>query len=282
MSKESTVIDTLRSARQADDILTRLQEGSIEKVKPSIVELLGDPNWEYGPAKLRATYGDLKYVVATNKRGETLRIRVTEEEDKIILGKVEVFDVAVPSMDVAQEMLETAKSASMAILEDDFDSAAPMLKAMSRSLDVHGDLHRKLMIEMDIQGLQKNRWYHEIVAENFNGEIEIPSLVQEDAVSTDNIHEALDSLASFLTKELSEALVAMKSAIRLQDTKIVEESAQAISVDMKHAVRALNGADRNDKDEMVRVYESVISVTPRLVAGTRFLVKLVNDELSEE
>lgn len=261
-------------------MMTRLQEGTLESLRPKIQALLSEEDWGHGPAHLRGIYGNVRKILATNQKGETLRISVHEEDDKLVLGKVEVFDVAIPSMDIAQEMLETAKAASLALLEDDFESAAPMLKAMSRSLDVHGDIHRRVMIEMDIQGLQKNRWYHDIVAQHTEGEIEIK--LQEGEITTENVGEALDELATIFTKELAEALVALKSAVLLRDKKVVEESACAIAEDMKHAVRALKGANRKDHNEMIRVYESVVRVAPRLVAGARFLVKLVTDELSED
>jgi hypothetical protein len=282
MSNESSIIDNLRSVRHTDDLLTRLQEGTLESVRPKLEEALADPDWAHGPAELKGIYGNVRKVLATNKRGETIRISVKEGKDNtLVLGKVEVFNVAMPTMDIAQEMLETAKAASIAILEDDFDSAAPMLKAMSRSLDVHGDLHRRVTIEMDIQGLQKNRWYHEVVADNFTGEIEIPALVQEGELTNENLAEALDALADFFVKETGLALGSLKKATVLSNTKIVEDAASAITEDMKHAVRALKGVSRDSQEEMIRVYESVLSVAPRLVAGARFLVKLVDDELSE-
>jgi len=280
MSNESTVIETLRTARRASDMLTRLQEGSLDGIVKRIGEALGSDDWSHGPADIRATFGRVTHVIATNKKGETVRVHVSEDDEKIVLGRVDVHDVAVPSLDIASEMLETARAASIALLEDD-DASGPMLRSMVRALDVRGDLNRRINLELDIQGLHRNRWYHDVVSENFTGEIDLPALTQEGEVTSQNVNEALTTLADFLSGELSEAVSSLTKARALSDRRVVEEAASAIVEDVKHAIRALKGANRQDQDEMVRVYETVTAVTGRLVAGTRFLSQLVESELQE-
>jgi len=280
MSKESTAIDSLRSARKADDALTHLVSNSLENAATSVAEALASEGWKHGPASLRATYGTIKSVVATNRRGQTVRVPVTQTEGKIELGIPEVFDVAMPLPNIAAEMIETAKCASISILEGK-DDAGEILRSMSRAMNVSPDLNRRISLEVGVKSLSVPRWYHEVVEENFTDEVDIPQMVEEGRVTEDNLSQAITNLTSFMVTEfkaLSESLVAYR-ATGGSDKGVIGEAACGLTEEFKCAIGLFKAANHEDTDELVRVFESVASVTPRMVAGARFLVNFTQSEI---
>src|ERR1019366_949806 len=93
MENNQSLIDTLRNVRGADDIISRLQESSLEARRDRIAEALKSEAFKDGPAEIVATYP--KHVLAL-KEGVLMRIELVENDDSITFGKIEIYDVPVP------------------------------------------------------------------------------------------------------------------------------------------------------------------------------------------
>ena len=99
---DTPVAEHLRAIRGADDVISRLRENSIAGKSDRIAEALGaEPR--FANAKLNGVYGKITLALATNERGETFQVKVQEDNENIVLGKVSVCGISVPVQDVAEE-----------------------------------------------------------------------------------------------------------------------------------------------------------------------------------
>lgn len=281
MSENSAIIETLRSVRGADDIIERLKAGSLEARHDRIAEALSKPEWKDeatgigGPLRLISTYS---HHAIAEKQGVIVRIALKEDEDSIQFGKVEIFDVPVPATDIGAEIFETARTAVDAILSEDLETAAPMISSIARALDIKGSLAAQIESDVRLRSLTRNSWWQEIVTENFEGEEPVlpkPRTEGEDRKSL--LAGSIDDLLSFIKTEAAEALRAIQTLTEHNVHAVFVECANDISEDFKNAIIALMNANRENPDEMQRVYETVELVAPRLVKGAKFLVQMANN-----
>lgn len=275
MQKEAEIIDKLRSARAADGVIDRMKASSMESVVEGIGGQLASESFSHGPARIVGSYGTVRYVVAQNDRGETLRVPVTQEEDAHVLGKPQVFESALPPQDIASEVLETAKTAADAIMSEDFDAAGPMLSSMARAIDVGGDLSRRLNLEIDLQSVLADRWYNKLVSESFSGTIEHPVA---EAIDESEVDGALSRISEALIAQLSDVQEKLRT---VSDPSYgLEEIAESVISDV---ICALSVAKLAESDqEKFRVFESLSSVYDRLSSGLGYLAQLSEQVVSVE
>tara|TARA_R110000824_G_scaffold146946_1_gene316145 strand:- start:486 stop:1343 length:858 start_codon:yes stop_codon:yes gene_type:complete len=270
VKQESTVADQLRAVRGATDVLSILRSGSIAGKTDKIAEQLEDG------VEIQNVYGDIREILATNERGETLRIHVQETKDQIKLGNTEVLEVSQPVVDVAEEVLKTATEAAHLILNEDYETASPMVEAVARSLDVKGDLQRRVNMELDVASIRRSRWYDEVVQEQYKGdEPDLPAFIMDEGDALESVRSSVGELADLLENELGAASVAFKNASGKEIKPTILDAARSVVEDMKHALRALRTADKDNEREMLKVYEGIVEHASRLVKGTRFVVQLV-------
>jgi hypothetical protein len=282
MSDNTAIIETLRSVRGVDDIIERLKSGSLEARHDKIAEALNKPEWKdeasgiTGPLRLIGTYS---HHVLAEREGVIVRIALKEDDEKIEFGKVEIFDVPVPATDIGAEIFETAKAAADAILSDSLDVAAPMISSIARALDIKGNLASQIESEVRLRSLTRNAWWQEVVTENYEGtEIELPKPRTEGEDKKSQLTGSVDDLLSLIKTEAAEALRAIQSLSERKNVHAVfVECANDISEDLKNAITALVTVDRENLDEMQRVFETVGLVAPRLLMGAKFLVQMANN-----
>jgi hypothetical protein len=273
---ESTIADQLRAVRGADDVISRLREGSIAGKTDKIASQLESENWSHGPAKIQGVYGSVSHVLATNDRGETVRVHVHENQDEIKLGRIDLFDVAQPVADVAEEVLKTATEAALLILDEDYETASPMVETVARTLDMSGDLQRRVNIELDINSIKRSRWYDNVVQEHYKGdEPELPAFVMDEGDAIESVKASIQELTDLLEHELGAASHAFRESAGKNIEPTILDAARSVVEDMKHALNALRSSDKTSEHEMFKVYEGIVEHASRLVKGTRFVVQLV-------
>lgn len=273
LKTEATVAEHLRAARGADDVMTRLHEGSIAGKTAKIAEALVDAGVIVSEDDVSNVYGDVRFVLASNSRGEPIRVHVKESGSEISVGKVELLEWKQPISDVAEEALSTAALAAQHILDEDFDKALPALEAVAKTLDVKGDLQRRIGVELDIASIRQDRWYDSVVQEHYEGEdpdVDLP--IDEDSSLAD-VSEGLSLLTDKLERELGQVAEALRGG-SVSDSNILD-AARSVVEDTKHALRALRNVDKTSDREARKVFEAVSEQAPRLVKGARFVVQLV-------
>lgn len=275
-----TVLDTLRSVRKADDAIDRLKAESLEARFGRIAEAMQNPEWAGGPAELIATYP--KHAVAS-RGGMLMRVRVTESDDGIFtFDKMEVLQLPAPTGKIGEEVMETAKAAVDLIFENKFDEAAPMVRAIANALFTSGDLRREIMTEVAKRSVSRSAWWHPVVKEHLENigqpceeaDYSIPAdTTGEDLVkAVDNLRESLQATA----KHAAAAIVRLSEMKDIPST--VSSAASDIAADLKYAIQALSGADRQCDEELAGVYAGVSSVANQLRFGARFLESLTDKE----
>lgn len=268
----TSVIDTLRASRGAQNALEKVLSHSVEARTKKIAEALAG-SWEFGPAELKATYGSTHYAIAKDSNGRTFRVKVEETEDSIKLGKVEILSIDKPATDLVGEMFETAQSAAHAILNDKFDSAGPMISSIARALDTKGELHRKLNLEASLKGLSRRSWYQDLIDQN---NIEVEGLALPNFNDESTAEEYDDAVHDLLTK-ISECLTRTRRVIEQSGDNLgstLKAMANAIVEDARHAVSALKSTKDAELTETARVFETVFENTDKLLVGTELLVRL--------
>ena len=265
MAKDSAIIDTLRAARGEVDLITKLKEGSLETRRERLAEALASKDWEGGPAELVASF---PHHVVARKDGMLMRVKVSEDETGIKLGHADIFEMSTPAEDVGAELMATAQVAAELVLREDFESATPMIRGIAGTLDAKGDLHRRLSMAVQLKSLGRKTWWQETISEQFAAKLDLPADAQATAESLDQLlkiikENSVNAVAALNT--LSEATTKHKGAI---------ECASDIAEDLNSAVSILNGVNRDDVEEMSRVYEEIKRVVPRLLAGINFLTHL--------
>lgn len=271
MAKDSAIIETLRAARGEVDLITKLKEGSLETRRERLAEALASKDWEGGPAELVATY---PHHVVARKDGTLMRVQVVEDESGIKLGKADVFSIPMAAEDVGAELLATAQVAAELVLKEDYESAGPMIRGIAGTLDVKGDLHRRLSMAVELKSLGRKTWWQDTISEQFEVKLDLPAIA-EDKEPGQAMSEALDHLLGVIKESSVNAITALKTLSETTDKhKGAVECASDIAEDLKSAVNILTGVNRDDIEEMSRVYEEIKRVVPRLLAGINFLTHL--------
>jgi hypothetical protein len=274
MSNETTVVETLRAARGEVDIVTMLKGGSLEARRERLAEALRDPSWDGGPAEIIATY---PHHVAAKKDGVIMRIPVIEDKDTIRLGKPEIFSIPTSIPNVSEELMATAMSAAELVLKEDYDSATPMIRGIAGTLDVRGDIQRRLTMDVALRGLGRKTWWQDIVAEHVKSAVELPLPHTDGDDPKKLVSESIDDVLGVLKQNAVDAVKALQTlSVTESAHKGAIECARDIAEDIKSAIGVLSGVNREDLEEMSRVYEAVGRVAPRLLSGIKFLSQLAN------
>lgn len=272
MNEKSSVIDTLRAVRGEVDLITKLKEGSLEARRDRIAEALADPMWENGPAELVATY---PHHVVASKEGVLMRLSVIEDDESLSFGKPEIFSIPTPIRDVGAEIMATAQSAAELVIKEDYESACPMIRGIVGALDVKGDLQRKLGMDVALRSLDRKTWWQDIVSEQFSGEVELPAPRQVEDDDLAALSGSVDDLLAFLKENIDGAVKSLKLLAKNESAGSVSiECARDIAEDLKSAIAVLSDVNREDSEEMTRVYEATGRALPRLLAGVKFLEHL--------
>lgn len=274
MANEATVVETLRAARGEVDIVSKLKEGSLEARRERLAEALRDPSWDGGPAELIATY---PHHVAARKDGVIMRIPVIEDKDAIRLGKPEIFSIPGSIPNISEELMATAMSAAELVLKEDYDSATPMIRGIAGTLDMKGDVQRRLAMDVALRGLSRKTWWQDIVAEHVKESVELPLPRTDGDDPKKLVSDSIDDVSVFLKERTATAVQALASLSKNESThRGAIECARDIAEDIKSAIGVLSGVNREDLEEMSRVYEAVGRVVPRLLNGIKFLSQLAN------
>lgn len=273
-SQSSVVVDALRASRNADDTLSKLRENSWENRRSNLVALVEAANWRHGPAALLATFDH--HVVAKSPNGALIQVEwSTDSDGNYKLGRSVVHETNTPVADLGQELMETARSAVDHILNEDFDTAQPMIVTIAEALDVGGDLQRRVNNEVTLRSLTRNAWWHHVVGirEDVEARIPAPQIEGDDCVAK-SIHEML----SFLKEAAAEASDAIRALAQTDYAKDIETLARDVAEDTERAITALMGADTTKDNESLQLYEAVMSAAPRLLNGIEFLKSLVTED----
>ncbi len=273
-SQKSAVVDALRSARNADDELSRLKENSWEKQRTDLVRLVEGANWRYGPAELLATFPH--HAVAKAPNGNLVQVEWSRGKDgSVSLGRAVIHETVTPVADLGQELMETARSAVDTILSGNLEAAQPMITTIAEALDSGGDLSRRIDTEVTLRSLTRNAWWHQVVGirEGLEDKIPAPTTEGEDFVS-----RSINDLLLFLKESATEASDAMRALSNSDSEGDIESLARDIAEDASRAISALVAADTSKQEEALKVYEAVISTTPRLLNGIEFLKDLVDED----
>lgn len=279
----NNVVETLKAARGNQDTVARLREGSLNKQIADISEALASPEFPLGPAELVGAYGTIKTVVG-RKGPVTFRAYVEEREGQLVIGEnIETFDVALPVSDMAADVLQVAKAAVEHVLDGDYEKATSQFEEISRSLDVRGDLSRKLRVAVNRQAIAVTApWYAPVVEDQYQGEaVEVVVLDPEATDETERFRLACEELQTLIQDGLSETSAAFKSA---EDVELPPEHAlmaHDIIRDARRAVRCLEDADKSNYDEMASVFETVQARAGSLLKGLRFLAQIVEGTETE-
>lgn len=275
-NQQSAVVDALRAARNADDEISRLKENSLEEQRKSLLRLVEASDWRYGPADLIATFPH--HLLCKSPAGELVQVEWLRNDGGYVLGRSVVHEMATPVADLGAELMETARSAVDQILSDNFEAASPMLETIAEALDAGGDLQRRVVNEMTLRSLNRDAWWHHVVGEReeIADRIPEPQLEGEDAVA-----RSVTEMLFFLREEASTASTALRSLANTNIAKDLDTIAHDIAEDIERAVNALVGVDTNNQEEATKIYEAVVSVTPRLLNGIEFLKELTDTETTE-
>lgn len=265
MSNNDSIAETLREARGEVDLITKLKEGSLEARRERIAEALKSADWDGGPADLVATY---PHHVIARKDGVLMRLPVKESEDAVTFGKADIYSVPTPASDIGTEVMETAKTAVDLILSEDYESATPMVRGIAGAMDVKGDLHRRIDMQVQLKSLGRKTWWEEAISEQFAHEAAVPEWIADNSA----LGESVDALSKVLKEGAAQAVTALRTlhTAENKNTSAIE-CVDDIAEDIKSAISILNNVDRTNKAEMRQVHEEVRQVVPRLLAGISYL-----------
>lgn len=274
MSKPAAVVDVLRTVRgYEDDVLMKIKSESLEARRERIAAAAASSDWAGGPAELIATY---PHHALVTKDGAQMRVRVNEDEQgNITFDKIEVFALAQPTPDVAGEVFETAKAAVDKILDDDIESATPMVAAIANAIYTSGDLHRRISSEVAKRSINRTAWWHQVVRERAHqiGAVEAIQIAQPNDEKA--LGEAIETLRAALVEDAAQASSAVKKLAERTGTPVaIQEAARDIVADLKYAIQALSSVAKTNVEEMTGIYEGVGAVANQLRLGVRFLASL--------
>ena len=267
---KNQVVDHLRAARAADDVVSRLKENSWETQRMSLVRLVESADWRHGPAELLATFSH--HLLAKSPAGNIVQVEWSRDSEAgdYRLGRAVVHESATPVADLGHEVMETAKAAVDRILDEDYSGAAPMIASMTEALDAGGDLQRQINNEVLVRSLTRAAWWHSAVGLREGVEEQIPSPVLDD------IQRSATDLLVFLKEQTATLATATRQLAAVEAASEVETLARDIAEDVERAITALLNLDRRSDSEVVKVYEAVMTAAPRLLNGIAFLNELTN------
>jgi hypothetical protein len=271
----AAVISKLRSARNAQDTISLLRASSLEARAERIAEALNDPTWAAGPAQLIATYA---HHALCEKNGILMRVKLIEDKDEVQLGAVEVHDIPESINDVGAEVMETAKVAVDHILAEDYESATPLIASIANALNYKGALQQRIQTEVAKRSIQRAAWWHDVVREHLGDDarVEIPAPHAD-------VTESIATLRARLVEAAQHAAVAINALGDDDDVSaVIEDAAKDIAADLKYAIQALSGVDKDNLDEMNGIYEGVAQMSGYLMLGVKFLGSLVQSESIDE
>ena len=269
MQNNTAIIDTLRSARKADDALSHLRAGSMEARSERIQEALASAEFDAGPARLIYTYP--RHALC-EREGILMRVAITETDGKIVLGKIEVHDLPEKVADIGHEVMETAKVASALILAEDYAAAGPLVASIANALSYGGDLKRQVESEIAKRSVRRDAWWHKVVAEAVGADTEVVLPVMGEGENA--LVEAIDALKTTLLECAAATAVSITALSQREIPSQIESAASDIAADLKYAIQALSGVNRNDVAEMTGIYEGVAEMSGHLMLGAKFLAGL--------
>lgn len=275
MEPNAAVVDQLRSARHADDVLEALRSGSQEARRDRIAEALNSSRFEAGPAELLYTY---PHHVICRRDDVIMQVRVHESEaGEIQLGNVEVHSVPDAIPDVVDEVMETARAAVPFILDEEFDNARPLVASIANALSCKGGLRDRVQAELAKKTVARDAWWHRVAQEHLgeNVDVELPQ-------NTGALSEDVDALRSFLESLAAEASDALTQLDEAEVKGPIESVAYSIADDLRYAISALESAPADNQAEMTGVYEGVYGMTTNLALGARFLTTLAREHQEPE
>lgn len=268
---DNALITLLRDARQADDVVDRLREGSLEDRRTKIAEAVASPEWPAGPAQVLHTY---QHHAIVERNGTLMRVKVVDEDDgSVALGKVEVFQIETPVNDIGAEVMETAEAAVDLIMGEDYEGATPLVASIANALSYKGDLQQRITTEVSRRSVQRDAWWHQVVIERMGTKGLVAGLATLDE------NDLAGSLATLKARVVEAAAMAQAAITKLGEDEDVlpeiEEAAGDIAADLKYAIQALATVDREDEAAVRGVFEGVNSTAGVLNLGARFLHGLV-------
>jgi len=277
LKQASTVIESLRSSRRADDEVSRLRSGSLEESLSTVRKLVESSDWKYGPAALVATFPH--HVVVRNQAGNLVRVEWLSNKVGISLGRATIFESATPAPDIGDELFHTAAAAVDKIMAEDYENLDPMISSMTEALDTSGDLHRRLSTEITIRAIKRDAWWHNVVNEHYAGALIAATAPRSGGPNV--LRESFDDLL----KQLRESAVSVSASLRAIDKMPADPGISSIATDIAsditNAVSALMNVETTNPQEMATVYESVLSVSDYLLTGAKFLTQIAASNLTD-
>lgn len=271
-STPSTVIESLRASRQANDTLERLCEGSLERRLAEVKRLVESGEWKYGPATHIATYPH--HAVARTSDGSLIRVEwsIDRDSSKVQLDRSTIFESATPAPDLGDELFQTAIAAVDRILDEDYDALDGMIASMTEALETTGDLSRRLSTEITLRAIKRDAWWHNVVREHLGELVSAPDPRNSGA---DVISGSFDDLLSALRESAAEVSTALRELDKLDEGEDVADIASDIAGDITNAITAMMNVDSANPQELATVYESVLSVSDYLLSGAKYLNQIV-------
>jgi hypothetical protein len=278
LKQASTVIESLRASRRADDEISRLRTGSLEESLGVVRKLVESTGWKHGPAALIATFPH--HVVARTADGNLVRVEWSSAKSGITLGRATIFESATPAPDIGDELFHTAAAAVDRIMSEDYESLDPMISSMTEALDTSGDLNRRLTTEITLRAIKRDAWWHNVVREHYEGELVQAAPPRNQG--PDVIRESFDDLLKQLRESAGSVSVSLRAIDKMPADPGVSSIATDIASDVTNAVSALMNVESNNPQEMAAVYESVLSVSDYLLTGAKFLTQIAASNQDQE
>jgi hypothetical protein len=277
--KQATVIESLRSARRADDGVARLRENSLEERLVSVKQLVESSDWKHGPAAIVATFAH--HAVARTTDGNLVRVEWRADKlGKCSLGRSTIFESTTPAPDIGAELFHTAAAAVDRIMAEDYDSLDPMISSMAEALDMSGDLQRRVVTEVALRAINRNAWWHSIVSEHFSGSLLTAPAPRMDG--PDVLRESYQDLVLRLKESAGVAAAALRTIDTMPADPGVSSVASDIANDITNAISALLNVESDNESEIAAVYESVLSVADYLLTGAKFLSQIAASNTDRE
>jgi hypothetical protein len=277
LKQATTVIESLRASRRADDATSRLHSGSLEEALGVVKKLVESTNWKHGPATLVSTFPH--HAVARTPDGNLVRVEWTSGKNGVALGRATVFESATPAPDIGDELFHTAAAAVDRIMSEDYESLDPMISSMTEALETSGDLQRRLSTEITLRAIKRDAWWHNVVREHYEGNLVLAA--QPRSQGPDVLRESFDDLL----KQLRESAVSVSASLRAIDKMPADPGVSSIATDIAsditNAVSAMMNVESDNPQETATVYESVMSVSDYLLTGAKFLTQIAASNLTD-
>lgn len=272
---QGQVIDDLRASRKADDVLTRLQEGSLEQQREQIRDLVESTDWRYGPATLLATHRN--HAVTKTREGHLVKVEwhLSPEDFSIKLGRAKIHEMQTPVADLGHEVIETAKTAVDHILDENFDDVRPMMTSIASALDVGGSLRRRIETDLTVRSVGRTAWWRSIIEDRSDYEGKLPEPVTE---GENPLSESVSGLLTCLHDVASSFTGLIRGIDQVEGEKPddLEPFVRDVAEDLQQSIRVLSGVDLQDEASMLPVYEAVMGVLPYFFNALGLLAELAN------